>query len=85
MVPGPSAFLANHVWLFAAEGDLQSVSSAFAQPFVPYTTPDAWTALNTESTYDWEAPRLVLSIDLTAARLITIAKQHTSLTAGIRY
>jgi hypothetical protein len=48
--------LANHIWSFAGDDDRQDVNSTFLQPFISYTTPKAWTfALNTESTYNWEA------------------------------
>ncbi|MDE1996738.1 MAG: transporter, partial [Rhizobiaceae bacterium] len=43
--------LANHIWSVAGEGDRPDISSTFLQPFVSYTTHDAWTfTLNTEST-----------------------------------
>jgi hypothetical protein len=43
--------LANHIWSFAGESDRSNVSATFLQPFVSYTTKDAWTfTLNTEST-----------------------------------
>ena len=32
------------------------IDATFLQPFLSYTTTDAWTfTLNTESTYDWES------------------------------
>ncbi|WP_261335165.1 LssY C-terminal domain-containing protein [Rhizobium leguminosarum] len=46
---GPWTFgiLANHVWSFAGQSDRAEVSSTFLQPFISYTTPQAWTfALN---------------------------------------
>ena len=48
--------LANHIWSFAGDDDRSDINSTFLQPFVSYTTKDAWTfTLNTESTYNWEA------------------------------
>ena len=55
---GPWTFggLANHIWSFAGDDDRNDVNATFLQPFISYTTKDAWTfTLNTESTYDWEA------------------------------
>lgn len=44
--------LANHIWSVAGNSDRPDISSTFLQPFISYTTPDAWTfSLNTENTY----------------------------------
>lgn len=51
---GPSTYgmLANHIWSFAGDEDRKGVNATFLQPFLSYTTSNAWTfALNTESTY----------------------------------
>jgi hypothetical protein len=78
--------LANHIWSFAGQSDRQDVSSTFLQPFVSYTTKDAWTfALNTESTYDWKSNDWSVPINFTVSKLVTLDKQPISLTAGIRY
>jgi hypothetical protein len=43
--------LVNHIWSFAGSDDRQDVSTSFLQPFLSYTTPQAWTfTLQTEST-----------------------------------
>ena len=48
--------LANHIWGIDPDDGDDAISATFIQPFVSYTTPTAWTfALNTESTYDWNA------------------------------
>ena len=40
----------------ALPSETADVNATFLQPFLTYTTPTQWTfALNTESTYDWEA------------------------------
>jgi hypothetical protein len=85
---GPWTFgiLANHIWSFAGQSDRNDVSSTFLQPFVSYTTKDAWTfALNTESTYDWEGDDWSVPINFTVSKLVTVDKHPISLTAGIRY
>jgi hypothetical protein len=78
--------LANHIWSFAGDGDRSDISSTFLQPFVSYTTKDAWTfSLNTESSYNWEAEEWSVPLNLTVAKLVVIEKQPISLTAGLRY
>jgi hypothetical protein len=84
--PWTYGVLANHIWSFAGQSDRQDVSSTFLQPFVSYTTKDAWTfALNTESTYDWKSNDWSVPINFTVSKLVTLDKQPISLTAGIRY
>jgi hypothetical protein len=84
--PWTLGILANHIWSFAGKRDRSDVSSTFLQPFVSYTTKSAWTfALNTESTYDWESDAWAVPINVTVSKLVTIDKQHISLTAGVRY
>jgi hypothetical protein len=78
--------LANHIWSFAGDDDRSNISSTFLQPFVSYTTKDAWTfSLNTESSYNWEAEEWSFPLNLTASKLVVIEKQPISLTAGVRY
>jgi hypothetical protein len=78
--------LANHIWSFAGDSDRNDISSTFLQPFVSYTTKDAWTfTLNTESTYNWEAEEWSVPINFQVAKLVVIEKQPISLFAGIRY
>lgn len=84
--PWTYGILANHIWSFAGNSDCSDVSSTFLQPFLSYTTPDAWTfALNTESTYDWKAEQWSVPINFTVSKLVTIDKQPISFTAGLRY
>ena len=41
--------LANHLWSFAGDDDQPAVNATFIQPFISYTTHDAWSfTLNTE-------------------------------------
>ncbi|TKT67091.1 transporter [Rhizobiaceae bacterium LC148] len=78
--------LANHIWSFAGNEDRRDISSTFLQPFLSYTTADAWTfALNTESTYDWTGRDWSVPINVTVSKLLKINQQPISLTAGIRY
>lgn len=78
--------LANHIWSLASDRDRSDVNATFLQPFVSYTTPDAWTfTLNTESTYDWTAEAWSVPINFTVAKLTKFGNQPVSLGAGTRY
>lgn len=78
--------LANHIWSFAGADDRDDVSTTFLQPFLSYTTPDAWTfGINTESTYDWENDAWSVPINLTASKLVRFGNQPVSLGGGLRY
>lgn len=78
--------LANHIWSFAGDGDRADVSSTFMQPFISYTTTDAWTfTLNTESSYNWEAEDWSVPVNFTVSKIVKLDKVPVSLTAGARY
>jgi len=78
--------LANHIWSFAGESDRADVNSTYLQPFISYTTHDAWTfTLNTESTYNWETEEWSVPFNFTIGKLVKFDKQPVSFTAGVRY
>jgi hypothetical protein len=79
--------LANHIWSFAEiDAGAPNVNQTFLQPFVSYTTADAWTfGLNTESTYAWNTDKLTVPINVTVAKLLRVGHQPISLTFGLRY
>jgi hypothetical protein len=78
--------LANHIWSFAGDSDRRDISSTFLQPFVSYTTKDAWTfTLNTESSYNWEAETWSVPVNFQVSKLVVVDKQPISLFAGVRY
>ena len=79
--------LANHIWSFASAGNPSpDVNATFIQPFVSYTTPDAWTfTLNTESTYDWNAKKWQVPINGIVSKVVKIGPQLVSFSAGVRY
>lgn len=78
--------LMNHIWSFAGESDRNDVNSTFLQPFLSYTTHDAWTfTVNTESTYDWEAEQWSVPLNFMVSKLVTIGHQPVSLGGGVRY
>lgn len=78
--------LVNHIWSFAGNEDRADVNSTFLQPFISYTTPDAWTfAVNTESTYDWESDEWSVPVNFQVSKLVKFGEQPVSITAGARY
>ncbi|SDA92681.1 hypothetical protein [Mesorhizobium qingshengii] len=84
--PWTVGILANHIWSFAGDSERADINSTFLQPFLSYTTKDAWTfGINTESSYNWIAHQWSVPINLTVAKLVVIDKQPVSLGAGLRY
>jgi len=78
--------LANQIWSVAGNDDRADVSQLFLQPFISYTTTDAWTfTVNTESAYNWKAAAWSVPINAQVTKLITIGTQHVSLGGGLRY
>ncbi len=78
--------LANHIWSVAGEDDRADVNATFMQPFLSYTTADAWTfTVNTESTYDWESSDWSVPINGIVFKLVRIGGQPIQFFAGVRY
>jgi hypothetical protein len=78
--------LANHIWSYAGDGDRADVTATFIQPFVSYTTQDAWTfTLNSESTYDWANEQLSVPVNFQITKLTEIRSQPISIGGGVRY
>ncbi|MEM6483003.1 MAG: transporter [Pseudomonadota bacterium] len=75
--------LANHVWDIGGDVD---INQTFLQPFVSYTTPEAWTfSLNAETTYNWESEQWSVPINGVVTKLIQIGSQNVSVGGGVRY
>lgn len=79
--------LLNHIWSFADTGaPSPTVNSTYLQPFVSYTTADAWTfTLNSESTYDWHARTWQVPINAMVSKVVKIGPQRVSFAVGARY
>jgi hypothetical protein len=78
--------LANHLWSFEDSMDDDGINASFVQPFLSYTTPDAWTyALNTEATYDWNSEQWSVPINGTVTKLVSVGNQRLSIGGGVRY
>ncbi|TPW33324.1 transporter [Martelella alba] len=84
--PWTVGILANHIWSFAGRSDRPDVNATFAQPFVTYTTANAWSfGLNTESTYDWRTNSWAVPLNATVGKLVVIDEQPINFQAGLRY
>lgn len=78
--------LANQLWGVAGSDRLPDVDQVFIQPFLTKVTKTLWTyALNTESTYNWEASEWSVPINLTAAKLIKFGRLPVQIGGGVRY
>ena len=84
--PWTIGILTNHVWSVAGDESRADINSTFLQPFVSYTTKDAWTfSVNTESTYDWTANEWSVPINAQVTKLFKLGHQPISMGPGIRY
>ncbi|MGE3872044.1 MAG: transporter [Parvibaculaceae bacterium] len=78
--------LANHIWSFAGDSSEPDINSTILQPFIAYTTKDAWTfTLNTESTYDWESDEWSVPINFVVSKIVKVGNLPVSIFAGPRY
>ena len=78
--------LANQIWSFAGDNSRPDISQAFLQPFISYTTADAWTfSLDAKSSYNWKTDQWSVPINGVVSKLVRIGKQPISLFAGVRY
>lgn len=83
--PWTYGVLLNHIESFAGSGD-QNVSATFLQPFLTYITGTQTTfALNTESTYDWDAQQWSTPINFNVAQLLRFGGQMLQVGVGARY
>ncbi|MEQ9811635.1 MAG: transporter [Azospirillaceae bacterium] len=78
--------LVNHLWSLSDDDQGNAMSVSYLQPFISYTTSDAWTfGLNAESTYDWRAEQWSVPINLTVSKLVRIGGLPVSIGGGLRY
>lgn len=78
--------LGNHIWSVDGDEARPDVNATFLQPFLAYTTPDAWTfTLNSESTYDWRADDLSVPLNALATKVLRAGDQLLSVGGGLRY
>jgi hypothetical protein len=87
-IDGPWTYgaLVNHIWSVAGDSDRPEVNGTFFQPFVAYTTPDAWTlSIQTETSYNWTAESWSIPVNVSVSKLVKIGKLPVSLQAGTGY
>lgn len=78
--------LANHMWSVGSTSGGTKINATYIQPFVSYTTPEAWTfTANTESTYDWERDSWSIPVNFVITKLVKIAGKPVSIGGGVRY
>ena len=84
--PWTVGILANQIWSFAGSSKDADINATFLQPFIAYTTKDAWTfTLNTESTYNWIADEWSVPVNVVVSKLVKIDRQPISFFVGARY
>jgi hypothetical protein len=78
--------LTNQLWSYAGTDGRSDVNSTFLQPFLTYITKTYTTiALNTESTYNWDASEWTIPINLQVSQLFKIGGMPLSFGLGPRY
>lgn len=85
---GPWTFgmLFNHLWDVGGGSNPTDISSTFVQPFVSYTTAEAWTfTANSETTYDHIGDEASIPINFTVTKVTKLGKNLVSVGGGIRY
>lgn len=78
--------LMNHIWGFDAPSGEDEVNATYLQPFLSYTTPDAWTfAAVMESTYDWNDEQWTVPVNFAVSKLTHFGDQPVSFQVGYRH
>lgn len=78
--------LSNHVWSVAGDGNRADVSQTLIQPFLSYTTTEAWTfTLQAEATHDWKRSEWSVPVTATVGKLVRFGQLPVSLAGGVRY
>lgn len=81
-----AGILANQIWSVSGD-EADEVNATYLQPFLAYTTADAWTfTLNTESTYNWLTDEWSVPVNAVVSKLVKIdGKLPVSFFGGVRY
>jgi hypothetical protein len=81
--------LVNQIWSFAGNASREDVSQMFLQPFLAYTTKDAWTyTIQSESTANWQIDgdgRWNVPLNVLVAKLSTFGSFPASYMLGGGY
>ena len=85
-VAGRSAFSPTTSGLSLATPTAPISTKHILQPFIAYTTPQAWTfTLQGEDTYDWKTGEWLAPINFLVSKIVKIEGQPVSIVGGVRY
>jgi len=77
--------LVNHLWDVESQPNVPT-NATFMQPFVAYSTENAWTfSLQSETTYDWENEEWSVPLNASVSRLAIIGGTPVNFQAGAGY
>ncbi|SDK25301.1 hypothetical protein [Aliiruegeria lutimaris] len=78
--------LANHIWSVAGDQDRPDINQSLLQPFVTYTTENAWSfSLSSESTYNRETEQWSVPVNGSVSKIVRLGPLPVSLFGGVRY
>jgi hypothetical protein len=81
-----TGFMANHLWNVGGTDGRPDVNATYIQPFIVYLPGGGWSvALNSETTYDWDAGQFNLPINLMVSKMFKIGEQQAQWQLGGRY
>lgn len=86
--PGPwtVGILVRHQWSVGGNATDADINETYLQPFLSYTTPDAWTlGINSEAFYYWTDDEASVPINLALTKLYRLGGAALSLGPGVRY
>ncbi len=86
--PGPwtVGLLTRQLWSVAGSPGEADINETYIQPFMSYTTQDAWTfGINSESSYYWTDGEASVPINVSATKLMRLGGAAVSIGPGIRY
>lgn len=79
-------FLVNQLWNIGGTDGRPDVNATFMQPFFNYIPGGGWTfALNSETTYDWQADQFTMPFNLSVKKMFSIGDQMAQWEFGGRY
>jgi hypothetical protein len=84
---GPWTFgaLTNHIWDVESSPSTPT-STTFLQPFVAYSTEDAWTfSLQSEASYDWKTEQWSVPVNASVSKLAMIGNRPVNFQGGVGY
>ena len=84
--PWTTGALGNHLWSFAGNDGRDSIDRTFVQPFVSYTTPNAWSySLLTETSYDWNDSQWTVPARVSVSKVARIGSRLVSFGGAVQY